>query len=183
MKMHNSIGGYPVLMMAERDSDLIVLLRKPYELHVEFVVAASDGEAFWDSAYFHSADYGGEQSALLAARLRWLYRAGFTADFNRLSKLRMSQHWVNKALENLGISVRGNRVHEAISQVISDMEVGEVLRVAEVHKLRCVAGNWDSYSHGTAATNAALDGMIRDGQAGIEWTTDENERRAIIKLR
>jgi len=142
MKYDLKINTYPVLMVAQRDSDKLVLLRKEYtgSDHVEFIVTATpDGQTYGDSSYFHSADYGGEEAALLAAKLRFLYRAGFTSTFDRISE--KTGPWAWKGMDDLHLAHKKRNdarqpMYAAVRQVVMQMKTGEWMDFSVLNQKR-----------------------------------------------
>lgn len=179
---------------SENESDgTVFIARRTFSKdspHCEFVVSRTyDGETWEHGEYFHSGDYGSEQKAKLAAMLRFLYRAGFTYYFSRLYDI--LQPWALRGVQDLGLvhtpdnpkSV-GGRLYETVRAVLNDMSVGEVLSEEEVHRLRQIAGGaYHIEVSGRAATSNALNHTVKHSKGEWEWTTDNEERKAVIRLR
>jgi hypothetical protein len=75
-------------------------------------------------------------------------------------------------------------LYETVRKVLNDMSVGEVLSEEEIHRLRQIAGGaYHIEVSGRVATRNALLHTVKHSKGEWEMTTDNNERRAVIRLR
>lgn len=191
MDLKQKIQGFEVLA-SWRDGEndgTVFIARQKYDTspYCKFVVSRTfDGETWEHGDYFHSADYGGERKAFMAAMLRFLYRSGFTSYFNRLYGT--LDTWAERGMRDLGLkhaqdnTAQRRQLHDDIRKVLDSMEVGEV-------RTRLIL--WDQYNYTSSgllmasrtAHDAALHYIVDNSKGAYEWTTDDREVEAVIRLR
>jgi hypothetical protein len=192
--MNPKINGLDVVASWKADNEYdgtVFIARRTFSEsspHCEFVVSRTwDGETWEHGEYFHSADYGSEQKAKLAAMLRFLYRAGFTSYFGRLNDI--LEPWAKKGMDDLGLSHSPDRaeprysLHESIKAALADLRVGEYWTVREIHHKRQQKNDRPFELGGTGATVSALRHIIEQSKGEFEWTTNDKEAKAVIRLR
>lgn len=96
------------------DGDSLLLVRHEYpdSPYVKFLVGWTEDGFSWSNMggvnHFHSGDYSGEENALQVAKLIWMYRAGFVADFQNIQRQLLEKKnpspALRKALDALHIS-------------------------------------------------------------------------------
>jgi hypothetical protein len=118
--MFDKINGWEVMLAEKRGDEIVFLARQDYDsLHFKYVVSYTlDGKTWTQGSYFHTADYGGAQDAYDAAKLCWLYRAGYASFFRRLKLIATAQSnnnadgfkWALRGLVNLKVISEKSRL-------------------------------------------------------------------------